>query len=119
MAISQRVKDTEGLREATVELKPRVFPWRLEYPLLSAVAVLITAFTVALFYFGADIGKLKTYGYPGLFLLNFLGAASIFLATPAGVSVRGAGAFLNDLLGIPALFGRAAGGRLGRGLGQV
>ena len=37
--------------------------WRLEYTLLVGVALLMTAFAVAFFYFGADTSNLKAWGY--------------------------------------------------------
>jgi uncharacterized membrane protein YdjX (TVP38/TMEM64 family) len=78
------------------------FAWRFEYTLLIGVAVLLTAFALAFFYFSTDISNLKSYGYVGLFLINVIGAASILLPSPAAASVIGGGAFLDDFLGAPA-----------------
>jgi membrane protein DedA with SNARE-associated domain len=80
----------------------RRFTWRLEYTLLIGVGLLLTLFALGFFYFGADIDNLKSYGYVGLFFINLIWAASIFLPSPAAASVVGAGAYLDDLLGIPA-----------------
>lgn len=96
----------------------RGFTWRLEYTLLIAVALLLTFFALAFFYFSTDISNLKSYGYVGLFLVNVIGAASILLPSPAAASVFGAGALLEDFLGIPAFIwvGLVAG--LGEAVGE-
>lgn len=91
----------EEERAAIVQAAGR-FVWRLEYTLLLGVALLLTLFAIAFFYFSADIGNLKSYGYAGLFLINLVGAASILLPSPAGASVVGGGALLADFLGVPA-----------------
>ncbi len=80
----------------------RRLAWRLEYTLLLAVALLMSAFALVFFYFGADVSELKTYGYAGLFVINLIGSASILLPSPAAASVFGGGALLDDLLGVPA-----------------
>ena len=80
----------------------RGFVWRLEYTLLIGVAMLMTAFAIAFFYFGADTSNLKSWGYGGIFLINVVGSASILLPSPAMASVLGGGALLDDLLGVPA-----------------
>ena len=78
------------------------FAWRLEYTLLIAVALMLSIFAIAFFYFSSDISDLKSYGYGGLFVINLIGAASILLPSPAGASVLGGGALLADFLGVPA-----------------
>lgn len=78
------------------------FLWRLEYSLLVAVALLMTAFAILFFYFGANISDLESWGYAGVFFINLVGAASILLPSPAGASVVGGGALLDDILGVPA-----------------
>jgi membrane protein YqaA with SNARE-associated domain len=92
--------------------------WRLEYTLLAAVALLLTACTIAFFYFSADLSNLRSYGYVGLFLVNVIGAASILLPSPAAASVFGGGAFLESFLGVPAFIwvGLVAG--LGEAVGE-
>lgn len=96
----------------------RGFVWRLEYTLLVGVALLMTAFAVAFFYFGADTSNLRSWGYFGVFFINLIGAASILLPSPAAASVVGGGALLDDLLGIPAFIwvGLIAG--LGEAIGE-
>jgi membrane protein DedA with SNARE-associated domain len=78
------------------------FAWRVEYTVLIGVALLLTFFALAFFYFSSDISNLRSYGYVGLFLVNVIGAASILLPSPAAASVFGGGALLQDFLGVPA-----------------
>ena len=94
------------------------FAWRLEYTVLIGVALLLTAFALAFFYFSTDISNLKSYGYVGLFLINVIGAASILLPSPAAASVFGGGALLQNFLGVPAFVwvGMIAG--LGEAVGE-
>lgn len=94
------------------------FGWRFEYTLLIGVALLLTLFAIAFFYFSTDISNLKSYGYFGIFLINMIGAASILLPSPAAASVVGGAAFLEPFLGIPAWFwvGLVAG--LGEAIGE-
>ncbi|MCJ7810916.1 MAG: hypothetical protein MUP62_01770, partial [Dehalococcoidia bacterium] len=66
--------------------------WRLEYALLILVVAVMTAFAFAFFYFQVEVSRLKDYGYAGVFLISFIGAASMFLPTPALASVIGGGA---------------------------
>jgi membrane protein DedA with SNARE-associated domain len=109
-----------GLREGAPEPTERTngFAWRLEYTVLIGVALLLTAFALAFFYFSSDISNLKSYGYVGLFLINVIGAASILLPSPAAASVFGGGALLQNFLGVPAFVwvGMIAG--LGEAIGE-
>ncbi len=94
----------DGSETTAIESRRRPFTWRWEYVYFMPLALFLTAFTIAFFYFSADVSQLKSYGYGGLFAVNAVGAASVFLPTPAGASVVGGGAFLNDFLGLPAFF---------------
>jgi uncharacterized membrane protein YdjX (TVP38/TMEM64 family) len=87
--------------DTTTARRRRWMILRLEYILLILVVVLITIFAFAFFYFQVEVSRLKDYGYVGVFLINFIGAASIFLPTPAAASTVGGGAILNSYLGIP------------------
>jgi membrane protein DedA with SNARE-associated domain len=91
---------------------------RVEYALLVGVALLMTAFAIGFFYFGADTSNLKSWGYAGVFVINLVGSASILLPSPAVASVFGGGALLDDVLGVPAFIwvGLIAG--LGEALGE-
>jgi membrane protein DedA with SNARE-associated domain len=117
------VEQTATIRVIEAE-RPRVaeqtpgFVWRLEYTLIAGVFLLLAGFAIAFFYFSADIDSLKSYGYAGLFLINVIGAASILLPSPAAASVFGAGALLEDFLGVPAFIwvGLVAG--LGEAVGE-
>jgi membrane protein YqaA with SNARE-associated domain len=105
--------------ENTVVAQAGRFTWRLEYTLLIAVGLLLTLFAIAFFYFSADISNLKSYGYIGLFLINLIGAASIFLPSPAAASVVGGGAVLEDFLGIPAPIWVGIVAGLGEAIGEM
>jgi len=111
MAITESTKVMRLTEDENAGNQSRRFGWRLEYTLLLFVALLTTAFALVFFYFGADISKLKTYGYAGLFVINLVGAASIMMPSPAAASVFGGGALLGGFLGIPAflLVGLVAG----------
>jgi membrane protein YqaA with SNARE-associated domain len=87
--------------KSAVRKRRRLPAWRLEYGLLIFVVVLMTIFAFAFFYFQVQVSRLKDYGYVGVFIINFIGAASMFLPTPAAASVVGGGAILNSYLGIP------------------
>lgn len=79
-------------------------PWfvgRLEYFVLGAVAVLITAFAFIFFFFDVNLAQLTTYGYIGLFAVSLISAASIVLPMPGAAAITGAGALLDPVLGIP------------------
>jgi len=104
--------------ETTTAKRRRWMVLRLEYILLIAVVLITTVFAFAFFYFQVEVSRLKDYGYAGVFLINFIGAASIVLPTPAAASVVGGGAILNSYLGIPTfvLVGVVAG--LAEALGE-
>src|SRR5712692_9795422 len=104
MAVGERIATmrlSEDTRPQTQDAPSR-FVWRFEYTLMIGSVLLMTAFAIAFFYFSTEISDLRSYGYAGLFLINLVGAASIFLPSPAGASVLGGGAFLSDFLGVPA-----------------
>jgi len=102
----------------TTTWRSRWLVWRLEYALLLFVVVLMTVFAFVFFYFQIELTRLKDYGYAGVFLINFIGAASMILPTPAAATTVGGGAILNSYLGIPTfiLVGIVAG--LGETLGE-
>lgn len=108
---------TRGEGDGTAP-ETRGLGWRLEYTLLVSVALLMTAFAVAFFYFGADTSNLKAWGYAGVFFITLVGSASILLPSPAVASVFGGGALLGDFLGVPAFIwvGLVAG--MGEALGE-
>jgi len=118
MATREGVRIVTRRDEHSTPPEGRALIWRLEYTLLLGVALLMTAFAVAFFYFGADTSNLKAWGYAGVFLINLVGSASILLPSPAVASVFGGGALLDDFLGVPAFLwvGLVAG--LGEALGE-
>jgi membrane protein YqaA with SNARE-associated domain len=111
-------EDLDGLIVDEVLDTTRRFHWRLEYTLLIGVAVLLTLFAIAFFYFSTNVSNLKSYGYLGVFVISFIGAASILLPSPAAASVLGGGAFLEPFLGIPAWFWVGIVAGLGETLGE-
>jgi membrane protein YqaA with SNARE-associated domain len=104
--------------ETTTARRRRWMVLRLEYILLIVVVLITTIFAFSFFYFQVEVERLKDYGYAGVFLVNFIGAASMILPTPAAASVVGGGAILNSYLGIPTfvLVGVVAG--LAEALGE-
>jgi len=92
--------------------------WRLEYTLLIFVVALMTVFAFAFFYFQVEVSRLKDYGYAGVFIISFSGAASMILPTPALASVVGGGAILNSYLGIPTFVWVGIVAGLGEALGE-
>jgi membrane protein YqaA with SNARE-associated domain len=104
--------------ETTTARRRRWTLLRLEYILLIVVVAITTIFAFSFFYFQVEVSRLKDYGYVGVFLVNFIGAASMILPTPAAASVVGGGAILNSYLGIPTfvLVGVVAG--LAEALGE-
>jgi membrane protein YqaA with SNARE-associated domain len=83
----------------------------LEYGLLAATAMLVTAFAFIPFFFDVDFAQLTTYGYIGLFAISLVSAASIVMPMPGAAAIAGAGALLDPILGIPVpiLVGLVAG----------
>ncbi len=97
---------------ATEEASGRLaWAGHLEYVLLAAIALLITATAFVFFYFDVGLAKLSTYGYIGLFLVSLISAASIVLPMPGAAAITGAGALLDPIWGIPVplLVGLVAG----------
>lgn len=97
-------------------------PWfvrRLEYFVLGAVAVMITASAFIFFFFDVNLAQLSTYGYIGLFAVSLISAASIVLPMPGAAAITGAGALLDPVLGIPVpiLVGLVAG--LAEAIGEL
>jgi membrane protein YqaA with SNARE-associated domain len=97
----------------------RRFAWRLEYTLLLGVGLLLTAFVIAFFYFGADVSNLRAWGYGGLFLINLIGSASILLPSPSAATVFGGGALLSDFLGVPAFIWVGIVAGVGSAIGEM
>jgi membrane protein YqaA with SNARE-associated domain len=108
------LRDDKG----TVMKRRRWAAWRLEYSLLIFVVALMTVFAFAFFYFQVEVSRLKDYGYVGVFIISFIGAASMILPTPALASVVGGGAILNSYLGIPTFVFVGVVAGLGEALGE-
>ena len=118
-SISRGSKPTGGTGSPAGIKARGPFAWPRECFLLLGAVLMIAGFALGFFYFGADLNDLRSYGYAGLFVINLIGSASILLPSPAGASVLGGGAFLDDLLGVPAFLwvGLVAG--LGETVGEL
>jgi membrane protein YqaA with SNARE-associated domain len=92
---------------------------RIEYLVLAATGLFITAAAFLFFYFDVDLAQLNTWGYAGLFVISLISAASIVLPMPGAAAITGAGALLDPVLGIPVplLVGPIAG--LAEALGEL
>ena len=77
------------------------FLWRIEYLLLACVALLLLVFAAVVYIVGFQPADLTKYGYAGVFVLNFLGAASMVLPIPGTAASFGAGGVLDPIAGIP------------------
>lgn len=112
--------DLAIVEEAGEEIiqRRRRFVWRTEYLVLAGIALLLLVLATVTFLIGFEPANLTKYGYIGVFLLNFLGAASMVLPIPGTAAAFGAGGFLQPFAGIPApvLVGVIAG--LGESLGE-
>jgi uncharacterized membrane protein YdjX (TVP38/TMEM64 family) len=118
--------DEEQVLERTLpEVSPeaararRLLIGRLEYALLAAVLLLITALAFTFFYFDVDIARLTTYGYIGVFAVGFISAASIVLPMPGAAAMVGAGAVLDPILGVPAPIVVGIVGGIAEALGEI
>lgn len=60
--------------------------------------VIAVAITVLIFVYRGELLKLQSYSYLGLFFLNMLGSATIFLPTPLFLTAFAAGAVFNPFL---------------------
>ncbi len=74
----------------------------LETVALLSVVLLIITFAVLVLIIDLDLSELERLGYPGLFVIAFIGAASIVLPVPGFAAVAGGGALLDPVAGIPA-----------------
>lgn len=80
----------------------RVLGVALETLALASVALFIVASAVVVYVVGVDITELEDLGYPGLFAITFIGAASVVVPMPGFAAVAGGGAILDPVLGVPA-----------------
>ena len=107
-------EEMEALRE---ESRHRGW-FRLEYAVLTVLAVLFGIYAAMYFVLGVDLDALKNWGYLGIFFIAMAGSATIVLPTPSTVAIFGGGIVLDPVLGIPApiLVGLVAG--LGDAIGE-
>jgi membrane protein YqaA with SNARE-associated domain len=85
---------------------------RNEYLKWAGWLVLAVGITIPIVLLRDEISRFSQYGYPGLFVLTFLGSAALFLGAPVFAMAMAAGAALN-----PILVGLIAG--LGSALGEL
>ena len=72
--------------------------------------LLAVGITIPIVLLRDEIGQFSQYGYPGLFVLTFLGSAALFLGAPVFAFAMAAGAALNPItVGIIAGLGSALG----------
>ncbi|MCH8814065.1 MAG: VTT domain-containing protein [Chloroflexi bacterium] len=78
------------------------FRMRLEYILLGLIAVLAVSMFVGFIVFNVDFeSTVDRWGYPALWLISGLRAASVVLPIPGSGLTIAAGAFMDPLFGIP------------------
>lgn len=83
---------------------------------LVLIFLVSSIFLILPFVFDIDFNTLLTFGIIGLFLINFLGSATIFLPAPAFLSVAVAGSSFNPLL---VAIVASAGGALGESIAYL
>ena len=87
-------------------------------PFRFLIIVLVLAISVAIFSFRGQFAELAAVGYPGIFLVSFLGNATIVLPAPSLALVFAMGSALPPLLvGVVAGTGEALGELTGYALG--
>jgi uncharacterized membrane protein YdjX (TVP38/TMEM64 family) len=107
-------EDIAALREEA----HRIGWFRLDHAIFAGLILLFAAYGLSYFLFDVDLGELRHWGYPGLFVLAMAGSATLVLPTPANAAVFTGGVVLDPVLGIPAplLVGLVAG--LGDAIGE-
>jgi membrane protein YqaA with SNARE-associated domain len=78
------------------------FSTRLEYILLALIATMAVSIFIGFILLGIGIDDIKRWGYPALFLISGLRAASVILPIPGSGLTFAAGAFMDPVFGIPA-----------------
>lgn len=78
------------------------FRTRLEYILLALIAIMAVSIAVGFLLLDIGIDDVKRWGYPALFVVSGLRAASVILPIPGSGLTFAAGAFMDPLFGIPA-----------------
>lgn len=103
----------------TVQVKPKPASWKLTAARIAVLAVVV-AITVFVYTIRDQVETLQDWGYPGIFLINLLGSATIILPAPALALVIGMAALRSTagaLVFNPFWIGAAAG--LGATLGEL
>ena len=106
LAVMQEIISGEGSGDSPEERRRKR---RANVPGRIAAVALSIGITVAIILFRDRLRDLYLYGYPGIFLINLVGNATIILPAPALATVFAAGAFNPVLLGLVAGLGSAMG----------
>jgi uncharacterized membrane protein YdjX (TVP38/TMEM64 family) len=77
------------------------FRLQLEYIILGLIAIMAVSIAVGFIAFDIGTDDVKRWGYPGLWLVSGLRAASVVLPIPGSGLTIAAGAFMDPLFGIP------------------
>lgn len=89
---------------------------KLKYPILLLISVGVIAIS---FYFRAELASLGKWGLLGIFLINIIGSATLFIPAPAIATVVAGGVVFNPLLvAVVAALGSAIGDMIGFVLGR-
>ncbi len=89
---------------------------KYKFPILFIISVLVIA---ASFYFRSELVAFGKWGLLGIFLVNVLGSATLFIPAPAIATVVAGGIIFNPLLvAIVAALGSAVGDMIGFALGR-
>lgn len=78
------------------------FRMRIEYILLAVVAIMAVSIAVGFIAFDIGTDDVREWGYPALWLISGLRAASVLLPIPGSGLTFAAGAFMEPFMGIPA-----------------
>ncbi len=74
--------------DVTAQSPPKPANWRLAAARI-AILLIVVAITVFVYFVRDRVETLQRYGYPGIFVINFIGSATIVLPAPALAIVFG------------------------------
>ena len=77
------------------------FRIQLEYILLALIGIMVVSIAVGFIVFSIGTDDVERWGYPALWLISGLRAASVVLPIPGSGLTIAAGAFMDPLYGIP------------------
>lgn len=103
-SVKEPPRDSAGFLDLDLvqqQLRLGRFRTRLEYILLGLIAIMAVSIAVGFIAFDIGTDDVKRWGYPGLWLVSGLRAASVILPIPGSGLTIAAGAFMDPLFGIP------------------